>query len=125
MRRPSPAVAVALTALFFALTGAGAAAQRVLDPRAVAASSPKTVFGPVAKMCASDSGCGIGLSAAVCPAGTDPVGGGWVAGKPPYLAKATVVYNGPSTRNHRWWTVEMINEAVVPATFKAVAVCLP
>jgi hypothetical protein len=113
---------VAIIALFFAITGVGAAAGVELAGKA----GTTTVYGPSVTLCSRSRACGIGLSSAACPSGTSPVGGGWVfpIGSHSLPAKGIVIYNGPSTQyKHTHWDGEMSNTESISGGFRAVAIC--
>ncbi len=128
-RHRSPATAIACVALFFSLGGAGLAAVRQASHARSASVQIVTVQGPIATMCARRATfqkCNLAGSAAACPKGTQPVGGGWDlpgASKDNYAYDASVISNAPPPGGGGW-IVEMVNnDATLSGSFRAVAVC--
>jgi hypothetical protein len=82
-----------------------------------------TVSGPSAPMCASSANtCAVGSSVATCPAGDIVLSGGYDGETDPPV-DATAGYDEPLGSNG--WEVIMSNNALIPASFHAIAVCVP
>lgn len=153
MKRPSPATAISLVALFFSLGGVGLAASKYIitsthqikpsvlkklegkgpagtpgAPGAVGATGAAGVFsasnvtevtGPAGDMCAAGGGtCVTGSSVATCPAGDVVISGGYSG----FIADVTVAYDWAQNSGTAWQVV-VDNQAAIPATVTAYAVC--
>jgi hypothetical protein len=80
------------------------------------------VNGPSAAMCATGGGsCDVASSTAQCPPGKVAVGGGWDGESSPPV-DATAGFDDPLPSGTNWF-VAMANNAAIPSTFHAVAVC--
>jgi hypothetical protein len=113
-RLSAASLVISMAALFFALSGAGLAAQH----------APTDALGKVVVMCAATTPfrkCQIAGSEAVCPPGAVVTGGGWIGVHGRYALDASVVVNGP--QKSFGWLVEMENHDTSTGTFRALAIC--
>jgi hypothetical protein len=143
-RRPSPAMVVALIALFVAL-GSGAYAAINLPANSVGTKQLKngavtrvkinakgltvpyatkattlrgiyTYYGPAHSIAPG----AIGGGTAACPAGSTLLSGGWQSGP---AVNAGLLFNGPLAQKE--WNVGIVNNSSTAITFQAIAVCTP
>lgn len=92
-------------------------------PGTFSSAGVTTVSGPSAPMCASSpSTCAVGSSVATCPAGDVVLSGGYDGETDPPV-DATAGYDEPLGSNG--WEVIISNNAAIPASFHAIAVCAP
>jgi hypothetical protein len=82
--------------------------------------------GPVVHLCAlGGGGCEVGQSTALCPQGWMPIAGAWAGDSPDPIVMATVGASGPypSFATPTGWSLIVINNAPVTASFHTSVIC--